>query len=102
MSRSVGIGTCSSLLEWRMSLSENRYPLFRNMRYLLADCAEAEALDQMLLDQDAEDHHRDGDDGADRRLRAVQTALRGALELVEQHGERRHLRVSQRQRQQEL
>jgi LysR family transcriptional regulator, regulator for genes of the gallate degradation pathway len=32
MSRSVGIGTCSDVLEWRMFLSENRFPLFRNMR----------------------------------------------------------------------
>src|SRR5262245_55242011 len=32
MSHSVGIGTCSNLLEWRISFSENRCPLFRDMR----------------------------------------------------------------------
>ena len=31
-SRSVGIGTCSRSLSWRMSLSENRFPLFRDVR----------------------------------------------------------------------
>src|SRR5262245_12344834 len=33
MSRSVGIGTCAGRLEWRISFSEYRCPLFRNMRY---------------------------------------------------------------------
>ena len=31
-SRSCGIGMHSSFVEWRMSLSENRCPLFRDMR----------------------------------------------------------------------
>src|SRR5882672_4328268 len=32
MSRSFGIGACSRVVEWRMFLSANRYPLRRNMR----------------------------------------------------------------------
>ena len=58
--------------------------------------------DEVLLDQKAEDHHRDRDHRADGGLRAVEAPLGRALELVEQHRQRRDLRMGQRQRQQEL
>ena len=56
----------------------------------------------MLLDEDAEHDHGQGDDRADSGLRAVQTTLDGALELVEQDGQGRYLWLREGQRQQEF
>ena len=56
----------------------------------------------MLLDEDAEDDHGEGDDRADGGLRAVEASLDGALELVQQHRQGGHLRLGEGERQQEL
>src|SRR5438552_18935269 len=69
---------------------------------LLSQEAEAEALHQVLLDQEAQRDHRQGGDRADGRLRAVVSPLVDRLELVEGDRDRGDLGAGEGEGQEQL